>query len=193
MQYTNKRPEEFGFYWIKYRTISPPIIIRRTVARVYSSVGGESPDMVHWEGEDVGIHDIRLMFFAGPIEPPEEDEQELANMVRVYPTLQTHRSGSVLQKFAALANPPITKWVHMWKGEYIDWRAMAGRDVMLESNPMDGTVRAHILEVIKPEKWYWEKDCGDDAGVVFTIHGEECKCLLSVFVTLVRSFVTPLV
>jgi hypothetical protein len=122
-------------------------------------------------------------------------EQEIVEMVRSIPTLQTKWSGSYLQKYVALVKPPSTKWEYPLKGKCINWQKMNGREVTLNSVSETEGIKALIIDVKVPELWWWKSKYGDDASVLFAVQGDEepHKMRLSEFVTLVKNIVTPII
>ena len=145
--------------------------------------------MFVYDAEQILTEACRTLGPAGAYKTLSDIEQGLSSMVRSMPTLQTKWSGSMLQKF--VAPPTITRWVHPWKGKYIDWREMIGREVTLKS--LDGTdeIPILVLQVAVPDIWWWQSRFGDDASVVFAIKGdaEPHNMRLSEFVTMIRSII----
>lgn len=124
----------------------------------------------------------------------EMDEEQVATFVRTNPLLQTKWSGSELEKYV-LPPPVLPKWVWPWKGKYIDWRELVGREVTIRSSDGLGTTPALVLLVTVPDIWWWQRRCGDDVAVVLSVRGEPepVKMRLSEFVHIIRSIETPLV
>jgi hypothetical protein len=73
MTYTEERPTEPGFYWVKVLSSMRRRFV--TVVKVTGARGmmdpSAKPEHVFWDGETVSVQDERLLEFAGPIPPPE--------------------------------------------------------------------------------------------------------------------------
>jgi hypothetical protein len=85
----------------------------------------------------------------------------------------------------------MTKFIHVWKGRYIDWRDMIGKRVLLPTGYGDAQ-NVTILGVEAPKHPSWDILCPEEALVQFKwADGDVGTYKLSEFVTKVRDLDSP--
>jgi hypothetical protein len=76
MRFNTERPQETGFYFVKYRASTGKqhnTVMRAYCSSKYIKGASNTPNLVFWDGENVRVSDDRLLAFAGPIPLPLEN------------------------------------------------------------------------------------------------------------------------
>lgn len=78
MNYTDKRPQVPGFYWMQYKPDSGPLMIE-LVLEVVSPIPATSPSELHvkWDDDLFLVSDERFIAFSGPLAKPSAAPSEV--------------------------------------------------------------------------------------------------------------------